>query len=164
MLKTGRYEDSKAGFVRRQSVLKAHRENRSVFWVAETEFLGLLEPEDEGITILRNGGNYLPVDKKRVVCHNNCVGTSDLQMFQFNLIFQSLIIRRGFQVTTREHAGLKRFRVMSSSRLSNQRRWIIKCRFYYTRWLPGEFSELVIVRKNVYFFIHTMLALCARVF
>jgi len=35
--------------------------------VAETEFLGLLEPEDEDITILRNSGNYLP--DKALTCH-----------------------------------------------------------------------------------------------
>ena len=67
MLKTGRYKDSTTGFVRRHSFQKALHENRSVFWAVETEFLGLLEPEDEGITILRNSGNCL--SDKTLTCH-----------------------------------------------------------------------------------------------
>jgi hypothetical protein len=165
MLKRGRYKDSTTDFVRRHSVQKARHENRSVFWVVETEFLALLEPEDEGITTLLNGGNCL--SDKALTCHwtcifrNNCVGTSDLQTVELKLIFQRFNIRRGFTLRHCEHAELKWFRVLSSSGFSYRRCWIIKCGFCYTRQLADDFSELVrATTKCLLFYIHD--ALCAR--
>jgi len=70
------------------------------------------------------------------------------------LYFKGSISDGGFRLRHCEHAELKWFRVVSSSGLSQRRRWIIKCGFYYTRLLAGEFSELVIARtKRLLFYI-----------